>query len=314
MIASNKNKLAIEVSKFIAENLMPMGDRCTSNSILISHLGFERITAYRKCQKLICTDAQIRESDAVENEMAREKITSYLKPPYPIHYPPNGYVSPLLSKLREDRERQGYTFEWYKNSGLEEWRYELSPFKREWSRIHKTTTLFEIYKPKVDEIINEARSAEISKFSTGALLSSEAEKPLFKINFLLQELLSPLLSNLSFVFSNRLSTGVHKLVFIRNYESSLQLRVILVLNEWYCDWRLYCCKQTLGSKFDGILGEWYSGETAHEIRLWNIIPHFDYRNYCSPDDLEVCVRAHVASLELEFEFLEAVIASASAMA
>lgn len=295
--------LSPEFRKAFGKRLIPLATDCLEISQQLINQGQERIKLLRELDQKVCSAKEFEESLLVRIEVAKETISSCYAHVVETDIESDNYVSPLLRSLREQRDQSGYDRKWLPTGGIETWRYQINPAKRLTGYMFLNSLKFQ---------------AEIDEFRRLEKMASDLEREYIRKNGRTARiLLSPPtasnidaevchlfdseVSQIGFRLSKKLSKPPNLRQYLMPLTDTMQLRLTFVLSASTFEARLYLVHKDLGRRFDGNWLEWYRASSAHEIRIWDIIPWFKYRFCDNTSAMLISFYAHLHALTITID-------------
>jgi hypothetical protein len=311
----------------LAADCLPIAERFLNHDEALFESGYRRHRVALHAGAPLCTPSEIETSIKIWHEMAKEVVASYGSRAMPLHGHSTGYKSAILEQLRISRAQEGLTFEWFRTSGGEAWRYYLAPVERilERERFAQSEGWAE-YARLYSQARDLARQEEIHNISSGEIAdrtkaySHATEVTRFPKEYWKQlkraarDILIKELELCDLHYDRQLSTEKWCLLS-RLVSKNLQLRFGVRLENKSFESHLYLChpdlpKQLYRGQFD--LYPW----THHfAIRLEESAPMFRSA-FCfisTPDEAEVAIRAITRLYKFEHNYISSMIEVAAGL-
>lgn len=304
----------------LAADCLPIAERYFVNGNHLTRLGFRRHDLKLHIGDDLCKPEEIEESKKVWQEIAKELVASYGPRPFPIHWHMAGFKSDLLERIRRQREKDGLTFEWETNAGLERWKYQLAPVDRILQReglaytgmnsdpwkehLRNYWKLHEdIIKLETNDLVDTSYLPDISVKSENEQQQWPTREQVKELRLIALSLLNDQLAPHEFTHSKKLS-GASWVVFLKEIAPNIQLRFGFELGHQTLKSHLFVCKDGLPKRPDGPLGNLYKWQDHFEIRLTDATPGgARYEWFRSPAELVISLKAAVAIYSLEEKYI-----------
>jgi hypothetical protein len=303
---------------------LPIAERFDAHRAKMHGRGFRSHVLYEDFQERFFSTEVVAISRDLAREYAKEIITNWGWRASPLVRAGNGYVSPMLERLRKERDALGLTEDWLESSTDERWKYELDPIEKIRQTLDSDSASFqETWRTKrrkqlyisevasvsqgylsraVKHIFDKAGSkGSVIPFGLATFaLHSQATKLFFSAA---REIVTAVLSKYGYSLSEKLSTKGTLITAVRNIDDHYQLRLTMMLSPVEVETHLIVCHPKLIKKFDDSASIHFVPGKTFEIMLWDTFPGLVHYLYETPDQLEVRIRERLVAYEIEHDFI-----------